>query len=776
MSPEIKTEIPGEVGEAESEGPGRLIAVAVVLATLAAALTGYLQASALRTHDEADVRAEQLAALSVNVAAGNQDQAQVQVDRYRLLQTEQLQQATASAFYQFAGQRSAALEAARWRGVAKSTSADTKSIARTQHLLIACPAIGREECFGQALPVICSPSIDPAGCGTQNGQGGWYSDEEDPTFPNRYLQAAQWESYRLFALRDAANEQANAAESRFVHLAAGLTMFAVSVFLFAYSLTPQGRRHRPLFAGFATAFLVVGGVWTLDQALQGFERAPDKAAAEFANGEVALHDSRYDSAIVNLRRAIQLRPKFVVAYADLAQASESLGVPAADMTAGPVTVPTISAIKLAIGYDRKAIANGSLSPNVLFDLGVMLLDEGLLTHDDTAVRESRAASHDAYVRFSDQLAAGRHPGAFLWQAEFNTAEADLVLGAASARDEYRRAEHDLVKQGSTSSVDYIASPLTDLHLIAQTRPRLATEALALEDELVATPSSNRSDLLWSTPPDDILARPSLGDVVHLTGIEVHADPGHMQFTIDHASGLDTRRDLVSVQWQYEDPVNGEWAVLPEISGPLPTHGLRRTYAPEWTSTNPGYVLPTFPHTCLPSGRYKVDIYVNARLVGESAPTPATWSGLEATRFPAGSMAFCKPSAWERPKPASSGQQFLGTFESPNRTAGAAIAVFPEQAIGDLSPRDLMSLVVKGFARSHEFFEVRHGAVYRSSYFLNLKNSLEQVWAYRSGSAARLMISAVATSPAHQLYVGLVYGADAAHLQLLNDIMLSYTQV
>src|SRR5438067_3397484 len=91
MPPESKVEVEGEfVGEA-GHRPGRLIAVATVVTTLAAAGVGYMQASAIRGHDEADARAERIGALALNVAAANEDQALVQVDRYRIMHEDQLQ-------------------------------------------------------------------------------------------------------------------------------------------------------------------------------------------------------------------------------------------------------------------------------------------------------------------------------------------------------------------------------------------------------------------------------------------------------------------------------------------------------------------------------------------------------------------------------------------------------------------------------------------------------------------------------------------------------------
>ena len=114
-------ELMGEViGEAERK-PGRLVAVMTVLVTLAAAATGYLQATALREHAESAVRAERLAALAVDVAAGSNEQAQVQLDRYRTLREQQLQ-----------ARQSTGLESARWTRIAQTTARDTRAIARTR--------------------------------------------------------------------------------------------------------------------------------------------------------------------------------------------------------------------------------------------------------------------------------------------------------------------------------------------------------------------------------------------------------------------------------------------------------------------------------------------------------------------------------------------------------------------------------------------------------------------------------------------------------------------
>jgi tetratricopeptide (TPR) repeat protein len=452
------------VGEAEPRR-GRLVAIATVLTTLAAAATGYLQATALRDHADAAVQAERLAALAVNVSAGNKDQAQVQIDRYRTLRTEQEQSS-----------QTAGSEASRWRRIAAATARDTRAIAGTQRIAIRCsPDTG--ECGGQPLPVICSLRFDGQWC----PNGGWYGPESDDGFPARYEQAAQWESYRLLAMREAANEQSEGAEVRFAHLAAALTMLSVGVFLFGYSLTPQGRDRRGLFTLVATGFTLFGAGWAIHHGFGRNEHPPASAATSFADAEVALHDGDYRLAIAHFRRATARWPKAVEAHADLAQAEFQQNEPADTGVSRP---PKQSSLTAAIDDDSRAIDNGSDSPTVTFDKASNLLFLGLLTHDDHRVQEARDLSEETAMRFEEQQKEGRHPGALLISARFSVAEADLALGARSADVEYCRAIEEMLALRREVDPSVIAAASdTDLKLIAAAHPKFKAKAQATQEHV-----------------------------------------------------------------------------------------------------------------------------------------------------------------------------------------------------------------------------------------------------------------------------------------------------
>lgn len=409
-------------------GRGRLVAVAAVLATLAAATTGYLQAAALRAHDEADVRAERLGAIASDVAATNEDQALVQIERYRTRREVEIQARRAVAAAHGPHRLTALPEAQRWAVVAASMIGDTGAISHAQRLAFDCTP-QTALCRHVGLIAICDSS--EADCGT----GARYSPGEDRYFPIRYEEVAQRESYRLNFEREAADAEAQNAEDRFAHLAAALTMLTVAVFLFGYSLTPRGRERRKLFITCATLFVVAGSAWSTYHAVQGYTRPSSAAAAAFANGEVALNAYDFPVAVKELSRATRLWSGSSRAYSELATAQYEMSIPKTD-PAGVLSVPSKAVLRTAIEDDERAQQDGSNSPVVTFDLGANLLFLGLETHDDSEIQRARELSENAARRFTVQTREEGHPGPFLVNALFSIAEADLALNRAAAGREY----------------------------------------------------------------------------------------------------------------------------------------------------------------------------------------------------------------------------------------------------------------------------------------------------------------------------------------------------
>lgn len=735
--PEIGPEIPRVeeiVGEDEGHHHdrwGRLIPIATVLTTLIAALVAFAQAGSLNLHDRSDARAENLGALALSAASRDRGAAEVQVDRFNLLTRELRTSATASLFDQYGNSTKASrLEPARWNAVAAQTQTDTVAIANSL-----------------GIAYICAPSLQPH-CSATNAA---YSPEQDPSFPNRYMQQSQWSSYRLTALRDAANQQADDAESQSVHYAAALTMLAVAVFLFGYSLTPQGKARRRLYTTVASGFVLVAGGWALVQALSPVERAPDAAATAFANGRVAAGERDSESAIADFKRAIALRPEFVDAHQQLAEAEYSAGIPhtgtgitTLPTTAGPVTVPGQETLDRAVEADKRAQEAGSDSATVLSELGRYLLYRGVLEHHASDLRESRADLLKAIEKFRRQ----EHSAGLVALSLLRIAEDDLVLGSSQTDGEYLRAEAEL-RRGGFGEESTIAAALTELGLIDTSHPSLASRTAGLKQQLIAVGEQG------TLTPAGNTAAPAGRPAVTLSGISAQPDPGHALYTISKPGAFDPSKDVLSVQWQYRDPLHGEWAVLPELSGPVQPGGLSGDHS-GYASNNPSYVSASAPATCLPSGQYRADLYVNGRLAG-SATAKGNWPTLRAVRFSDVDGAICVPAGWT---PLPDAQPGAEGYAAPDHSSGVFILSIPQPAAAALGASrhdlaDLMTTIVKSFAFLFPGV-APNDRPHSTPFFMSSDNGQLRQWTYRKG----FVLTGVGTSSNGQIYVGMTWGPDS----------------
>jgi tetratricopeptide (TPR) repeat protein len=746
--PEIGPEIPRVeelVGEDEHarDRYGRRIAIATVLTTLIAALVAFAQASALRTHDESDARAESYGALALESSSVNRGKAEVQINRFDLLTQQVRQAANASLFQQYgAGSKATSLTAARWNTIASETESDTAAIASLAN-----------------VPYICSPSLQKH-CPSSNA---FYSPEEDPNFPARYVQSSQWQSDQLTALRDAANEEADDGEAEFVHYAAALTMLAVAVFLFGYSLTPQGRVRRRLYSRVATGFVAVASVWALFQVLAPLETPPKAAASDFANGETSLNIGNYPAAITDFTKAIKLRPRFVDAYYGRAQAEYAGGLPhtgngltALPSTAGQVTVPSVAALDAAVKDGQQGRTKGGVSPIDLFDLGRDLFDRGLLEHRAGDLRGGRFDLERAAAEFRGQpnstyLVVG---------SELRIAEADLALGAPNTAADYKSAEAGLLKPGVPRE-QAVAAAITDLSLISTTRPALASRASAIVDQLVSVGETGTLTAAGRKPSPT-------GTPVQITSISPQPDPGHALYEITKPGNYNPLHDVLSAQWEYKDPLHGEWTVLPQLSGPVAPGDLLAAGS-GYESNNVSYVSDSAPATCLPQGDYRIQLFANGRLAGQ-ATTKGSWPALHAVRFSDVDAAVCVPGNYAPLPNAKPGED--GYF-APDAKGGALVLAIPKAAASALASSSnelvgLMDDVVNGFASSGLLKGLQRPPKAQSTpFFMSAGDAQLQQWDYDNGH----LLSGVGVSGG-QIYVGLAFGPSNSLLTQAMFLSLS----
>jgi tetratricopeptide (TPR) repeat protein len=747
--PEVGPEIPrveelvGE-GEHEPDRYGRAIAIATVLTTLIAALVAFAQAGALRTHDVQDANAESYGALALESSAGNRGQAEVQINRFNLL-AEQVRQANNASLFDTYGSSSEAtkLAAARWTSIAAQTGSDTKTIAALA-----------------GVPYICSPSLQ-SHCPSSNA---FYSPEQDPRFPTRYMQGSQWQADYLTALRDGANQEADDAEGQFVHFAAALTMLAVAVFLFGYSLTPQGRLRRRLYSRVATGFVAVAGVWALFQVLSPVSTPPKAAATAYANAETSLNIGDYPAAIADFAKAIKLRPQFVDAYYGRADAEYESGIPytgsgltALPTTAGPVTIPSIAALNAAVNDGLKGRSAGGVSPTDLFDLGRAQLYRGLLKHRTSDLVAARSELREAAGEFRSQA----NSTYLVLGADLRIAEADLALGSSGTTAAYQAAMRELLAP-DVPTEQAISAALTDLSLISTTRPALASRAATIASELITAGDTGAQTAAGRKPS------PSSAPV-QIKSISAQPDPGHALYEITNAGNYNPFKDVLAAEWEYKDPLHGEWAVLPELSGPVAPGGLSQITNNSYASNNVSYVADSDPATCLPAGDYRIQLFVNGQLAGQ-ATTTAGWQGLHAVRFSDVDAAMCVPGNYQVVPDTSAGED---AYFAPNGSGGALILAIPKAAAPALasSQSDLSTLmddVVHGFASGGLLTGLTAASKPSSTpFFMSSSDGQSQQWSYDHGQ----VISGVGVTGG-QIYVGLAFGPNNSLLAQAMFLSLS----
>src|SRR4051812_19098259 len=371
---------------------GRAIAIITVLATLCAAWTAVLQANAIRQHDEAAARAQELASETLGARSRSEGAARVQLERFELAEQQRARAALARQELLFAPAADAGelrTQERRWESIAKETDRQSEFIAHADH----------------AKPLLAASEFGPS---------------SDPTFPLRYLAQSRHEAYVLAAERSGANRKASRAENQYTRFAVSFTMLAIAVFLFGYSLTPHGRPRRRLFAGTASVFVVVAATNALAVSLNP-PREPPKAAAEaYAEGQVAADSSDPEAAAEHFTKAIKLDNGFADAYIGRAEAEFLADAPQALGSGASVTTP--DALEHVIADERKARSLGIKDPLFYSELGSDLLALGLHTknRDDIAEAASllskaaKQAGNDAATTFdlgAALTALGRYPQA-----------------------------------------------------------------------------------------------------------------------------------------------------------------------------------------------------------------------------------------------------------------------------------------------------------------------------------------------------------------------------
>ena len=617
---------------------GRFVAICTVVTTLAGGVVGYVQSTASRSGNRAGSDAERLSVRSNAERERNLQLAYAVYDRFALWREQQAELANLT-------QRRLGLTSPPADPTLRAQEATIRTVAADTRRSIS--ALARDH----GLPDLTRAAD--------------FAPQGDPYFPSRFLAAAERRGVRLAALRDAAEEEESRWGADQASYLAVLTMFAVALYLFGFSLTPHAEL-RGIFVGAGLVLLVVGTAWAAMSYSTVPTRAPPAAAAEFATGHVAMRTAfqpaDYRRAAEHFTRAIELRPSFARAYVERSDAVFLAGSP---QRVGPASLTEPEARERYVDDIVKARELGTYTPQLLSDLAFAWFSQGVLDRDNELVDRSVEAAReavDAAVERKEDTDAIPH---------FNLGAALLAAGRVDeAKLAYRTAvaktSRDFIARQQT-----VAGALTDLDIVAQRGVRpVASAARRLKAFVMA-----------ETFKDDF-AEESRGKPIEVTA---KAGPGGLQLRGrgGPSSALCGRR-VVAV-WYYTPRADLGWFVPPDAI----TSSFRQCIPGLRGGAAESYVGVSYPASCLPDGAYRLELYDGDAVVAERRLSTRFRS---AGAFEARDLGIrlCRPDRWKVWRGA---QQSLSTAViAPDGSRGVFVMRLTERVRRAARPRTLEAVL------------------------------------------------------------------------------------
>jgi tetratricopeptide (TPR) repeat protein len=623
---------------------GGVVAVIIALATLVAALAGYLQADASNHASDRRDQAEQLSLQALSSSQSAQQNAQVNLQTYQRYIEQRTSSGNALLASLYAGaagdtarQQALERESERWNTIAAST--------------------------------LKLSDIEASGFGP----------EQDAIFPSRYFANATQESLRLNALEDAADEEAAIIDQRASAYTAILATLAVSLYLFGLTLAVSGRWLRYGFLSVGLVLLGFGTLWMAQTIITPGYVTNTEAANEYAQGRAAtltaFDTTGFHDAEAHYTKAIQLRPTFARAYADRAGVIFQGSSP---QRTGYVSIAPPEALQRARADLESARSLGLENAQTLGDLGFYSFAQGIQSNDLNLLNLSVE---------NTRRAVALDPGEPVYRYNLGVA-----LAASGRFDDARNAYNDAVlrtlfvddaltiPRGDPAAEEAVlGGALTDLETLRRYRADLDAQVQSLKEHIVGRVAAESKDAPTQSP-------------AAFSDLQLDVFPAEVQWQANIAN-YDAERDTISTQWYHQDPQGLGWAIIPEISTVIaPSAGTDGRYfvlAP--------YLSQVSPPRCLPSGQYKVEVYINGRRAAEGT-VQSDFTDYEAFLARDLTAGLCRPPDWVRRSDSIPG--LIDGFNSSDGEYGVYLARYgipgSLRQLTDLSAQ-MEDLTVNGFS-------------------------------------------------------------------------------
>jgi tetratricopeptide (TPR) repeat protein len=686
-------------GDGEQHDPlARIVALAIVLATLATAFVAYRAAVASRSDDRAAADAHRLSVLATNRGIRGQQEAQLELETFSLLERQRRRAASAGreALFRPASERTKfELERARWERVAR----------RTQQLT----------------------SI------TADGPDG---PERDEGFPDRLLIRQNRAAVEATALQDAANEESVAWDARGSTYASILTVFAVSLFLLGFALSVPGGA-RLVFVGTGIVLALVGSFRAVRLETMRPERAPDTAARAYADGEVARLTGEPDEAVERYSEAIELRPSFARAYLQRGRAEFVAG--SAGVGGRFISTTSDEALERSIADTLKARELGLESHEILADLGAQEFLLGLFRNDDGLLEDAAQHAREA-IELGPDIAIIRSNLAVALLARGKFDEATVALESYLRHALFRNGDQGTPRDPAAVK-DLIAGTLSDLAHIVTYRRSLANQVIEAKELVVGSASLGRvGQGAW----EGSIGIPRAKAFTNLFQI------GYLPL-----SGFEFGRDVLWLQWYKRVSAKRMLDGIPNVSGVVETAAGPGTgeLGIERAARGSYYVQRNYGG-CVPPGEYFAEFYVNGQL-RMNATAKTDFGRLDLLKLRTVDFSVCAPAGWRRDRRRNLPGLYEGVV-SPDRSRGASIVRIAsgERLFGGPLRSRVPQLMDRVLARFSPVAPRRLRFDKRiDNYFAGLGSARSRWYAYPGGRA----IVGAGIEENGDLVVGVVYG-------------------
>jgi tetratricopeptide (TPR) repeat protein len=736
----------GTSDESAKEPPrpsSRFIAIAIVSATLAAALVGFLFNHASSAAQRASDQAQEISLQASREQTSSYQSAEDDYYNYLLQQADQAK-ATQSYF-------EATLQGPnpqQWVDLEKVTD----SLATRE---------------GKTLPKDMHP--DEA-----NGP--------NPDFPDSFFAARTEPSVKLTSLANGYNDIGGQWGKLGSTFSAILTMLAISLLLLGSSLALYGS-SRMLFASLGVVLVVIAVVWGATAAVSGPGTQPTvQAASSYARGVTEFADSTtpstYRPALEAFTKAIRLRPDYALAYDQRAETEDYMG--SSNPYAAGTDIVSVPWLTKAVADERTAYGLGLRSEDELIDFGTDSLDlwarqgarGGFPSEAFAADQQLTAIDSTNPVGWTELGLADLAEGQLQQgRTAFGVAAENILYSDVGAKT--LRPSHAFADQQ-----DWVGKAMVQLDELAGADAALRSTAVGLEGLIAGSVSAGHVE------DPDRLVRP-----LHARATSFQLLPSTVGVDVTPSAswdpskgGIDLTRGNVMTVW-YQRPVRhgqgaGPWNVIADsiqwgnkeqfpLGSPAGCgHGAYCESQNVLTDTS----------QCVVNAQYRADIfYKGVRVLSLRQRRPTTDFGHPVARVdPQMNIGTCIPSSWRLKTTLTAKTPIFGTtttithalsgvvmsYVAPHNTYGYdMLRIYPDRGAfsGDDTTfsEEVVQYAVNLFAGKSLPADVTEDNLLTDDGFMGLQNAVLAV--YNSPSANVTAYVGAGISDDDAVIVGVEYG-------------------